>query len=128
MRPLYRNLFLLFGIVSIGFMAYSFSADYQHEAIDISRAALYLPAVVGIWVIVYAFNAGAYYLIVNSGKHDKHLSYLHACKLTVSGFAFSYTTPFGFGGAPYRVMELSSYIGTPRAMSATVLYSIDSAP
>ena len=42
----------------------------------------------------------------------------------MSGFAFSYTTPFGFGGAPYRVMELSSYIGTPRAMSCTVLYSM----
>lgn len=105
-------------------MAYSFGADYQQQSIDWSRATLYLPAVVGIWVIVYAFNAGAFRLIVNSGKHDKHLSYLHAYKLTVSGFAFSYTTPFGFGGAPYRVMELSSYIGTPRAMSATVLYSM----
>lgn len=124
MRPLYRNLFLLFGIVAIGYMAYSFSADYPSGSISWRRAALYLPAVVGAWVVVYAFNAGAFRLIVNSGRHDKHLSCLHAYKLTVSGFAFSYTTPFGFGGAPYRVMELSSYIGTPRAMSATVLYSM----
>ncbi len=124
MRPLYRNLFLLFGVVAVGFMAYGFGADFRAQDIDLGRAALYLPAVVGIWVVVYAFNAGAFSVIVNSGKHDKHLSYAHACKLTVSGFAFSYTTPFGVGGAPYRVMELSSYIGTPRAMSATVLYSM----
>lgn len=124
MRPLYRNLFLLFGIVAIGFMAYGFGADFRAQDINLGHAALYLPAVVGIWVVVYAFNAGAFSVIVNSGTHNKHLSYAHACKLTVSGFAFSYTTPFGVGGAPYRVMELSSYIGTPRAMSATVLYSM----
>ncbi|WP_347719284.1 lysylphosphatidylglycerol synthase transmembrane domain-containing protein [uncultured Alloprevotella sp.] len=124
MRPLYRNLFLLFGIVSVIIMMYGFGVDFTDLHQRIARVGLYLPAVVGIWVFVYAFNAGAFYEIVNSGNHDKHLSYLHAYKLTVSGFAFSYTTPFGFGGAPYRVMELSSYIGTPRAMSCTVLYSM----
>lgn len=124
MRPLYRNLFLLFGVVSIIIMMYGFGIDFSDLHQRLVNAGLYLPAVVGIWVIVYAFNAGAFYQIVNSGDHDKHLPYLHAYKLTVSGFAFSYTTPFGFGGAPYRVMELSSNIGTPRAMSCTVLYSM----
>lgn len=124
MRPLYRNLFLLFGVVAIFVMLYGFGVDFGDLHERLSYAGLYLPCVIGIWVIVYAFNAGAYYTIVNSGTHDKHLSFLHSYKLTVSGFAFTYTTPFGFGGAPYRVMELSSYIGTPRAMSATVLYSM----
>ncbi|MBR1889035.1 MAG: flippase-like domain-containing protein [Alloprevotella sp.] len=124
MRPLYRNLFLLFGIVSIVYMLYKFNVDFSDLKERIATAGLYLPSVIGIWVIVYAFNAGAFYQIVNSGDHDKYLPYKHAYKLTVSGFAFSYTTPFGFGGAPYRVMELSSYIGTPRAMSSTVLYSM----
>ena len=124
MRPLYRNLFLLFGIVAIGVMLYGFGVDFTDLHDRLRSAGLYLPAVVGVWVFVYAFNAGAFRLIVNSGTHDKHISFLHAFKLTVSGFAFSYTTPFGFGGAPYRVMELSHYIGTPRAMSATALYSM----
>lgn len=124
MRPLYRNLFLLFGVVAIFSMLYGFGIDFGDMKSNLRRAGLYLPAVIGVWVVVYAFNAGAFQTIVNSGRHDKHLSYRHAYKLTVSGFAFSYTTPFGFGGAPYRVMELSNYIGTPRAMSATVLYSM----
>jgi len=124
MRPLYRNLFLLFGIVSIIVMLYSFGVDFTDLREKLSHAGIYLLCAIGVWVIIYAFNAGAYYQIVNSGTHDKHLSYLHALKLTISGFAFSYTTPFGFGGAPYRVMELSGYIGTPKAMSATVLYSM----
>lgn len=124
MRPLYRNLFLCFGIIAIAVMLYSFGIDFSDLSEKLYKAGIYLPCAIGIWVFVYAFNAGAYYQIVNSGTHDKHLSYLHAYKLTVSGFAFSYTTPFGFGGAPYRVMELASYIGKPRAMSSTVLYSM----
>ena len=124
MRPLYRNLFLLFGVVAIGIMLYTFDTDYDMLRDNIARAGLYLPAVLGVWIFVYLFNALAFQIIVNNGRHDKHLSLRHAYKLTVSGFAFSYTTPFGFGGGPYRVMELASYIGTPRAMSSVVLYSM----
>lgn len=105
-------------------MLCTFDLDYTQLYKHLYRAGLYLPAVVGVWVFVYAFNAWAFQIIVNSGTHSKHLSYRHAYKLTVSGFAFSYTTPFGFGGGPYRVMELSSYIGVPRAMSSVVLYSM----
>lgn len=124
MKPLYRNLFLLFGIVSIIVMLCTFDVNYSQLYQHLLRAGLYLPAVIGVWVFVYAFNAWAFQIIVNSGTHSKHLSFRHAYKLTVSGFAFSYTTPFGFGGGPYRVMELSSHIGTPRAMSSVVLYSM----
>lgn len=124
MKPLYRNLFLLFGVAAIIVMLCTFDVDYSQLVQNLGRAGLYLPAVVGVWVIVYAFNAWAFQLIVNSGIHSKHLSFRHAYKLTVSGFAFSYTTPFGFGGGPYRVMELSAHIGVPRAMSSVVLYSM----
>lgn len=119
-----RNFFLIFGIAAIVFMAFSFEDGYEQIRQNIVSAGLYLPAVIGVWVFVYAFNAWAFQIIVNHGKHDKHLSYRHSYKLTVSGFAFSYTTPFGFGGGPYRVMELANYIGTPRAMSSVVLYSM----
>lgn len=124
MKALYRNLFYLFGVVAVIFMLYGFGVDFNDLQERLSKAGLYLPAVVGIWVVVYAFNAGAFQAIVNSGTHDKHLDFRHAMKLTISGFAFSYTTPFGVGGAPYRVMELKAHIGTHRAMSSTALYSL----
>jgi hypothetical protein len=124
MKPLVRNLFLLFGVGAIVVMVLTFEGDFAQLYDDIARAGLYLPAVLGVWVFVYALNAWAFQMIVNSGTHDKHLSYRHSYKLTVSGFAYSYVTPFGFGGGPYRVMELSHYIGTPRAMSSVVLYSM----
>lgn len=124
MKPLFRNIFLIFGIVAIIVMLRTMPVDYTYILDNLDRMGLYLPAVVGVWIFVYAFNAWAFQIIVNNGTHDKHLSFRHAYKLTVSGFAFSYTTPFGFGGGPYRVMELSSYIGVPRAMSSVVLYSM----
>jgi hypothetical protein len=124
MKPHVRNLFLLFGVVAIIVMLATFDVDYALLRSHLSRALLFLPPVVGVWVVVYAFNAGAFQIIVNSSRHDKHLSFRHAYKLTVSGFAFSYTTPFGFGGGPYRVMELAGHIGTNRAMSSVVLYSM----
>ena len=124
MKPLYRNIFMLFGIAAIVVMLCTFEDGYEQIKDNIISAGLYLPAVIGIWIFVYACNARAFQIIVNSGKHDKHLDFRHSYKLTVSGFAFSYTTPFGFGGGPYRVMELSSHIGTPRAMSSVVLYSM----
>ena len=105
-------------------MLCTFDVDYNQLVENLGRAGMYLPAVIGIWILVYACNAWAFQIIVNSGKHNKHLSFKHSYKLTISGFAFSYTTPFGFGGGPYRVMELSSYIGVPRAMSSVVLYSM----
>lgn len=125
MSPKLRNLFLLFGIVAVGIMLYKFDVTLADLKMYLSRAGLYLPLIVGVWIIVYAFNARAFQLIVNNDVHgEKSLSFLPAYKLTVSGFAFSYTTPFGFGGGPYRVMELSSYIGTRHAISSVALYSM----
>ena len=87
MKPLYRNLFLLFGLASIVVMLCTFEVDYQQLVENLGRAGLYLPAVIGVWVIVYAFNAWAFQIIVNSGQHTKHLNFKYAYKLTVSGFA-----------------------------------------
>ena len=125
MKPKYRNLFLAFGILAIGVMLATFDVDYAELVVRLKRAGIWLPAIVGIWVVVYFFNALAFQLIVNSAAGDgRRLSFLRAYKLTVSGFAFSYTTPFGFGGGPYRMMELNSLVGTSRAASSVVLYSM----
>ena len=87
MRPLYRNLFLLFGVVAIGIMLYTFDTDYDMLRDNIARAGLYLPAVLGVWIFVYLFNALAFQIIVNNGRHDKPLSLSHASKHTQTDIA-----------------------------------------
>lgn len=122
MKPKYRNLFLLFGIVAIVIMLYKFDFDLR----SLREIKWYwLSGIIGIWIVVYLFNAGAFYKIVNEENTEgKHLSFLYSLKYTISGFAFSYATPFGFGGGPYRMLELGAYVGTRKAASSVVLYSM----
>ena len=124
MKPLYRNIFLIFGIIGLVVMIVSFPDGWETVQKNRLNVVLYLPGVVGIWLFVYLLNAKAFQMLVNTSDHDKHLVFRNALKLTISGFSFSYITPFGFGGGPYRVMELSKYIGTPRAISSVALYSM----
>lgn len=122
MKPKYRNIFLLFGITAIVVMLYKF--DFKFDILKTIKW-WWLIAVIGIWVFVYLLNAAAFYLIVNNRNFEgKHLPYAYAYKFTVSGFAFSYATPFGFGGGPYRMMELNSFVGTRKAASSVTLYSM----
>ena len=122
MKPIYRNLFFLFGLVSIGIMLWTF--DFDPSVIDLGLALRYLPLVIVVWVPTYFCNALAYKTVVNSDGMKPRIGFFRALQLTLSGFAFSNTTPFGFGGLPYRVMELGGQVGNNRAMASTVLYSM----
>ena len=70
MKPKYRNLFLAFGILAIGVMLATFDVDYAELVVRLKRAGIWLPAIVGIWVVVYFFNALAFQLIVNSCRSN----------------------------------------------------------
>ena len=48
MKPLYRNLFLLFGVAAIIVMLLTFDVDYTQLVQNLGRAGLYLPAVLGV--------------------------------------------------------------------------------
>lgn len=99
--------------------------DYARILDNLALAGLFFPAVIGVWVFVYALNAGAYQTIVNCVSESKlYIPYRKAYKITVSGFAFSYISPFGFAGGPYRAMELKPYIGLKKSMASVVLYSM----
>lgn len=124
MKPLVRNLFLAFGIIALAVMVYCFPEGFQVVQSNRKGVVVYLPAILATWAVVYALYSWAFQILVNTSDHDKHLSFRHSFKLTTSAFSFQAITPLGFGGGPYRVIELSKYIGIPRSISSVALYSM----
>lgn len=121
MKPLYRNICLAIGIIALLLMVWMVDVP---TGINWQLAGIYLPAVIAIYGVVYMLNACAFKIIVDTVSDGKRLPFWHSFKLTMSAFALTFITPFGFGGGPYRVMELSRYIGTARAISSVTLYSL----
>ncbi len=93
-----------------------------------------------VWAIGYLLNAASFRNVLigslesNDGNEaDKSIQktevtppgYLETLRVTISGYALNYITPFGLlGGEPYRVWVLKDQLGTERATQGVVLYSM----
>lgn len=122
MKKNYRNIFLFFGIAAIVVMLCTFDMDYSELWQNLLKAGRWFPSIVGLWVFIYLLNALAWYCIIRDGK-DCPVSFWRIYKLSISGFALNYATPMGLmGGEPYRIMELTPYVGGSRATSSVILY------
>ena len=123
MKDKYRNGFLLFGVIAIVIMLCTFDMDYTDIWHSLRRAGAWFPAVLLLWLFVYLLNTASWYLIIHDEGHCKGLGFWRVFKLSVSGFALNYMTPCGLmGGEPYRIMELTPYIGASKATSSVILY------
>lgn len=122
MKDKVRNIFWFFGIFAIIVMLFTFDMDYEELLFNLKKAGYWFPAVIALWVIIYLFNAWSWYAIISDGKHAK-IPFWKVYKLTISGFALNYATPVGLmGGEPYRIMELTPYVGGSKATSSVILY------
>lgn len=87
------------------------------------RTGWYFIPVVGVWAFVYLFNAFAWRLIIGNDKQK--IPFSKIISITVSGFAINYITPsVAIGGEPYRIAELKESLGTSKAVSVTLLYTM----
>lgn len=122
MKDKYRNWFLGFGVVAVVVMILSFDMDYYDLWLNLKRAGGYLPLILLLWLVIYVLNTCSWYVIIRSDGQTR-FSFMRLYKITVSGFALNYVTPVGLmGGEPYRIMELTPYVGVERATSSVVLY------
>ena len=56
---------------------------------------------------------------------ERRVKYSEVLRLTISGYALNYITPFGLaGGEPYRILELKKHISTEKATSSVILYAM----
>lgn len=119
----FRNLFLLFGIGAVLLMLFTFDVSYAELWANVHRAGIYLPLVLLLWLGVYLINTLSWHLILRSGGRQGLPGFARLYKFTVSGFALNYVTPVGLmGGEPYRILELTPYVGVERATSSVILY------
>lgn len=122
MKRSHRNIFFLIGIVAIVIMLFTFDMNYDEVLDNLKRAGLWFPIVLLLWVFIYLINATSWYLIIRDNK-ENHVPFMKVYKYTITGFALNYATPIGLmGGEPYRIMELTPYVGVSKATSSVILY------
>ena len=78
MKSKYRNIFLIFGIVAIVVMLCTFDMEYDELLANLRRAGIWLPAVVGLWIIIYLFNTLSWYIIIRDGKKGTPITILES--------------------------------------------------
>lgn len=123
MKPLYRNIFLGIGLTAIVVMLCTFPMSWDELWQQVQHAGYWFPAVLLLWFPIYMINARAWQLIINDGT--AHVGFWRVLKYTISGYALNYVTPVGLlGGEPYRIMELTPYVGASKAASSVILYAM----
>ena len=124
MKKHWRNIFFLCGVVAVVLMLLTFDADWNRVKEVLAQAGIWFPVIVLLWGFIYLINACSFGLIINDGT-GRRVPFGKVFQLTVSGYALNYVTPLGLmGGEPYRILELSGYVGGKKATSAVILYSM----
>lgn len=124
MRKKINNILFAVGITAIIVMFFSFDVSFEKLMAYIHQMGHWFVVIIILWALLYVMNTFAWKIIISSGN-DIKIPFHKLFKLTITGFALNYTTPGGLmGGEAYRIMELSRYIGTGRATSSVVLFSM----
>lgn len=121
---IYKAVFLLIGIFTLGYMVYGIGLDSIWE--NIQKTGIWFVPVIGSWLVIYILNAFAFKAIIEEPQMPQSdLSFWAVLRLTITGYAINYITPFvGLGGEPYRIMELKPKLGINKATSSVLLYSL----
>ena len=125
MSAKYRNFFLLVGLAAIVIMLLTFEWPDKNLWQQVKSSYYWFIAVIVLWLPIYLLNAWAWYVIINDGNPEHKVGFWRVFKYTISGYALNYVTPVGvLGGEPYRIMELTPYVGAAKASSSVILYAM----
>lgn len=124
MRKSLNNIFFIVGLAAVIIMFFTFDVSFAELWGYITKAGYWLAAILGLWGLLYVMNACTWRVIIK-GSGPCKIDFANLLKLTISGFALNYATPVGLlGGEPYKIMEMSKYIGVRRATSSVVLFAM----
>ncbi len=121
---IYKALFLVLGVIFLGYMVYGMGLDVIGA--NIQKMGFWFIPVIGSWLVIYVLNAFAFKAIIEEPQLPKSdLPFGSVLRLTITGYVINYITPFvALGGEPYRIMELKPALGIRKATSSVLLYSL----
>jgi len=115
---------MFLGVFTLGFMIYKLG--FQEIWDNIEKTGGWFIPIIASWLLIYIFNALAFRQIIQEpALPQSDLPFLTVLRLTVTGFAINYVTPFvALGGEPYRILELKKSVGIHKATSSVLLYGM----
>ena len=124
MQQRVRNILFLVGLASVAVMLLTADVGWADMWQSLMRAGYWLAAIAALWVVLYAMNTLTWRIII-LGSGPCPVGFMRLMKITISAFALNSATPVGLlGGEPYKIVELTPYVGTQRATSSVLLFAM----
>lgn len=97
-------------------------ANPQQLVNDVRNAGWTVPAIVGVYGVVYVLNTIAWRLTM---IEPPRLSFGRAWTVNVAAFAINYLTPFAsIGGEPFKIVAASQWMGTRNGTASVLNYRL----
>ena len=124
MKRRINNILFAVGVISVVIMLVTFDVSWQTLWDSLLRAGYWPPAMLVLWVVLYALNTVTWWTLLREGGPCP-VGFLRLYKITITGFALNAATPVGLlGGEPYKIMEMTPHVGVQRATSSVLLFAM----
>lgn len=113
---------LFFAVGAVALVLLIVRADPSRLARDVREAGWAVPAIVGVYGIVYTFNTAAWRLTM---IEPPRLSFARAWIVNVAAFSMNYLTPFAsIGGEPFKIVAASQWMGRRNSAASVLNYRL----
>jgi uncharacterized protein (TIRG00374 family) len=116
-----RLIFLIAGLAFFCYLVMDFGLG--NIVSNLIKTGWWFGPIIGIWGVVYLFNALAWRVIM--GESGRDIGFREIVNLTLSSSAINYATPLmGLGGEPLKVLAVEKRVGVGSAVSSVFLYRL----
>jgi hypothetical protein len=113
-------LFFAAGVIALAILV--IRANPQQLVNDVRNAGWTVPAIVGVYGVVYVLNTIAWRLTM---IEPPRMSFGRAWIVNVAAFAINYLTPFAsIGGEPFKIVAASQWMGTRNGTASVLNYRL----
>ena len=117
-----RAQLILFAFGAVALTILILRADPHQLVRDVRDAGWAVPAIVGVYGIVYLLNTIAWRLTM---IEEPRLSFPRAYAINVAAFAMNYMTPFAsIGGEPFKIVAASQWMGARNATASVLNFRL----